>query len=56
MANVIETRGWWPNMEADMQWFIASCPNCEIIPRQRVNQETEHAKVITDPYVQPFQR
>ena len=56
MANAVETRGWWPTMEADMRRFIACCPNCQVIQRQRINQETEHVQVVTDPYIQPFQR
>ena len=28
MANAVESRGWWPAMEADMRRFIAACPNC----------------------------
>ena len=56
MANAVESRGWWPTMEADIQRFVASCPNCQISQRQRINQETEYARVVTDPYIQPFQQ
>ena len=56
MANAVEMRGWWPAMEADMQRFIAACPNCQISQRQRVNQEKEYAQLVTDPFIQPFQR
>ena len=42
MANAVETRGWWPAMEADMRRFIAACPNGQISQQQRVNQEKEY--------------
>ena len=56
MSNAVETRGWWPTMESDLRRFIAACPNCQVVQRQRVNQETEYAQIVTDPFIQPFQR
>ena len=56
IANAIETRGWWPTLEADMRRFISACPNCQISQRQRVNQEKEHRQMMTDPFIRPFQR
>ena len=43
MAQAIESRAWWPGMEADMRKFIAACPNCQIMQRQRPRQERETA-------------
>ena len=35
ISNAIETRAWWPGMKADLKQFIAACPNCQIMQRQR---------------------
>ena len=43
-------------MDADIGRFISACPNCQIVQRQRVNQETEYAQVLTNPFIQLFQR
>jgi hypothetical protein len=43
-------------MEADIQQYLSACPNCQIVQRQRINQETKYTQVITDPFIQPFQR
>ena len=56
IANAIESRGWWPAMESDVRRFIATCPNCQIAQRQRVDQEREQHQLLTDPFIQPFQR
>jgi len=56
LSSAMETRGWWSTMEADMKTFIAACPNCQTAQRRRVNQETEYAQIVTDPFIQPFQR
>ena len=56
LANAMESRAWWPGMEGDMHKFVAGCPNCQIMQRQRPRQETEYAQLVTDPFIQPFQR
>ena len=56
ISNAVETRGWWPSLNVDMQQFIAACPNCQIVQRQRVGQEKEYAQLVTDQFIQPFQR
>jgi hypothetical protein len=56
LANVLESRAWWPTMEKDVRAFIAACPNCQIQQRQRVTQERESNELISDPFIQPFQR
>src|ERR1700689_1692661 len=43
-------------MEKDVCAFIAACPNCQIQQRQRVTQERESNELISDPFIQPFQR
>jgi hypothetical protein len=43
-------------MEKDLRRFIASCPNCQIHQRQRISQEREYGRLVTDPSIQPFQR
>jgi len=52
----VESRGWWPILEADIRAFIAACPNCQIAQRQRVDQEKEYAELNSDPFIQLFQR
>ena len=56
MANAIETRGWWPNMARDIRHSISARPNCQVVQRQRAGQEKEYAHLVTDPFIQPFQR
>src|SRR6266496_4722974 len=56
MANAVETRGWWPGMDSDIRQFIAACPNCQIGQRRRTNQEKEYGQLVSDPFIQPFQR
>ena len=56
LANVLESRAWWPTLEKDLQQFIAACPNCQVQQRQQASQEREHARLVTDPFIQPFQR
>ena len=56
MANAVETRGWWPAMDSDIRQFIAACPNCQIGQQRRVNQEREYGQLVSDPFIQPFQR
>ena len=56
IANAVESRGWWPTLEADMRRFISACPNCQIAQRQRIHQEKEYAQLVTDPFIRPFQR
>jgi Integrase zinc binding domain len=55
LANVLESRAWWPIIEKDIRQFIAVCPNCQIRQRQRAAQERESAQLVTDPFIQPFQ-
>jgi hypothetical protein len=40
-ASVLETRIWWPTMDADIPRFIATCPNCPLVQRVRSQQERE---------------
>jgi hypothetical protein len=56
LVNILESRAWWPSIEKDMCHFIAACPNCQLHQRQAISQEREHARVVTDPFIQPFQR
>jgi hypothetical protein len=56
MIHAVESRAWWPAMQSDLREFIASCPNCQVMQRQRSHQEKEMAQIVTDPYIQPFQR
>ena len=56
LKNVIESRAWWPSMDHDLRTFVAACPNCQTHQRQRKGQEKEDHRVVTDPYIQPFQR
>jgi hypothetical protein len=56
LANVLESRAWWPTMERDVREFIAACPNCQTQQRQRVTQEREPNELLTNPFIQPFQR
>ncbi|TMC16709.1 MAG: DDE-type integrase/transposase/recombinase, partial [Chloroflexi bacterium] len=56
LFDILEPRAWWPSMDKELQKFIASCPNCQIQQRQRPSQEREYAQLITDPFIQPFQR
>jgi len=43
-------------MEKDLRAFIAACPNCQVHQRQRVRQEREYTHIVTDQFIQPFQR
>ena len=56
LANILESRAWWPTMVKDIYQFIAACPNCQMQQRQHPSQERENVKIITDPFIQPFQR
>jgi hypothetical protein len=56
LKNVMETRAWWPSIDKDLRQFVAACPNCQIHQRQRPSQEREYAQLITNPFIQPFQR
>src|SRR5437667_1114883 len=56
LANILESRAWWPTMEKNIKQFIAACPNCQTHQRQRVSQEREQAQLVIDPFIQPFQR
>jgi hypothetical protein len=56
LANLIETRAWWPTMARDIKTFVQSCPNCQIAQRQRSNQEREYAQLPTNQLIEPFQR
>ena len=56
LVNVLESRAWWPTMEKDLRRFVAACPNCQIHQRQRITQEREYGQLVTDPFIQPFQR
>lgn len=56
LVNVLESRAWWPTMEKDLHRFIVACPNCQIHQRQRGSQEREYGQLVTDPFIQPFQR
>jgi hypothetical protein len=56
LKNVMESRAWWPSMNRDLKEFVAACPNCQTHQRHRSNQEREQHQVVTDPYIQPFQR
>ena len=56
LANILESRAWWPSIERDLKAFAAACPNCQIHQRQRRAQEKEYARIVTDPFIQPFQR
>src|SRR5436305_374185 len=56
LVNVLESRAWWPTIEKDIRQFIAACPNCQVHQRQHGSQEREHARLLADPIIQPFQR
>ena len=56
LVNVLESRAWWPTIEKDLCHFVTACPNCQIHQRQRVSQEGEYEQLVTDPFIQPFQR
>ena len=56
LVNVLESRAWWPTIEKDIRQFIAACPNCQIHQRQHGSQEREHARLLADPIIRPFQR
>src|SRR5271169_1506102 len=56
MSNAVDMRGWWPGMEADIRQFIAGCPNCQVAQRSRTSQEKEYAQLVSDQFIQPFQR
>ena len=56
LENILESRAWWPTMEKDIRHFISACPNCQIQQRQHPSQERETAQMVTDPFIQPFQR
>jgi len=36
LANVLESRAWWPTIEKDIRQLIVACPNCQIQQRQRI--------------------
>ena len=56
LTNILESRAWWPSIERDLKAFAAACPKCQIHQRQRIAQEKEYAQIVTDPFIQPFQR
>ena len=56
LANILESRAWWPTMDKDLNQFIAACPNCQTQQRQRGSQEKETSRLVADPFIQPFQR
>ena len=56
LGNIMETRAWWPSMKRDLKTFVAACPNCQVHQRQRQGQEREYAQLVSDQYIQPFQR
>ena len=56
LSDILQSRAWWPSMEKDFGQFIAACPNCQIHQRQRPSQEREYAQLVTNPFIQPFQR
>lgn len=56
MANAVKSRGWWPTIQGDMRQFIAACPNCQVVQRQHITQEVEYPQLLSDPFIQPFQR
>ena len=43
-------------MDTDIRHFIATCPNCQIDQRRRVNQEKEYDQLVSNSFIQPFQR
>ena len=43
-------------MNTDIRHFIATCPNCQIDQRRRVNQEKEYDQLVSNPFIQSFQR
>ena len=55
-ASALETRAWWPTIETDVRRFVAACPNCQVAQRARPQQERELPQLMTDPFIQPFQR
>ena len=56
LKNVVATRAWWPSMDSDLRTFVSACPNCQVHQRQRGSQEREVAQLVSDPFIQPFQR
>src|SRR5579859_5693738 len=48
--------GHGPSLEKDLHSFIAACPNCQTHQWQRPRQEREYAQLVTDQWIQPFQR
>jgi hypothetical protein len=56
LQNVYESRAWWPSMARDLKAFIATCPNCQIQQRQRKSQEKEEHQIVSNEFIQPFQR
>jgi len=42
--------------DRDLKQFIGACPNGQIQQRQCVSQEREEAQIVTDRFIQPFQR
>jgi len=56
LKNVMESRAWWPSMDYDLRAFVSACPNCQTHQRHRSAQEREEHQVVSDPYIQPFQR
>jgi hypothetical protein len=54
-ASALETRIWWPIMDADIPRFIAMCPNYPLVQRARSQKERELPQFMIDPFIQPFQ-
>ena len=43
-------------MDYDLRAFVSACPNCQTHQRHRSTQEREQHQVVSDPFIQPFQR
>src|SRR5437667_1799405 len=43
-------------MDYELRAFLSACPNCQTHQRHRSTQEREEHQVVSDPFIQPFQR